>query len=202
MRDRKAQWALVPFGRVNTIGAGWRPVVTLDCTEALQVDPWLGLLLPTRDYNRELLFALDGATLPSDAIVGAFLAHPFLDMDRLLPAVAATGAAGIAAFPGISRLSTGFAGTAEQSGLALATEAQRLLLAADRGFTTMASVGAAGIGPPPPALQPDWVITVPRVAAAELPPVHHAVLDYRAGAGRDGVLPLPVRRGPGAASSG
>lgn len=193
----EANWALVPVDRAGALDGAFRPLVTLEWPAPLLSDPWLGLLLPARDYDRELLSALERTRLPRGAVVGAFLAHPFLDLDRLLAAVERSGAGGLAAFPGISRLTAGFAGTAEQGGLSLATETQRLARAAEQGFEVVASVGAPGMGPPPATLTPDWVITVPRVGAAELPAVRNAVLDYRAGAGRDGVMPLTRRRAPG-----
>lgn len=198
MSDFIAQWALVPMNRLDAFDGSRRALVTLDWPAPLRADPWLGLLLPSRDYNRALAGMLTEVRLPAGSLVGAFLAHPFLDLDALLHGVEAAGAAGIAAFPGISRLTSGFAGTAEQGGLSLATESQRLLAAAERGFEVMASVGAPGIGPPPPGLVADWVVTVPRVPAAELPPVRRAVLDYRPGAGSASAMPLSLRRAPAA----
>ena len=198
MISPEARWAIVPVDRLAGLQRGETGLVTLDWSRILASDPWLGLLLPGRDYNRELLAQLEVVRLPPAAIVGAFLAHPFLDLDRLLHAVERAGGGGIAAFPGISRLTGGFAATADQGGLSLASEAQRLQSAADCGFVTVATVGAPGLGPPAVAPTVDWVVAPPRVPRSELPAVRAGVLDYRAGAGSAQRLPLTLRREPAA----
>ncbi len=195
MHQLEAQWAIIPVQHAGAAReGGHRALVTLEWPEYFAADPWLALLLPTRDYNAELLAALAGTRLPRGAVVGAFLAHPFLDLARLLDAVERAGGAGIAAFPGITRLTGGFAATAEQGGLSLANEALRLQVAAERGFATVATVGAPGRGPPAVDLLADWVVAEPRVPRGELPRVRSGVLDYRAGAGSGAWLPLTLRR--------
>ncbi|QIT53994.1 hypothetical protein HC341_01440 [Aquisalimonas sp. 2447] len=196
MKPNEPQWELLPIEDAVRGNSAAPMLVTLAWPVAMASDPWLGLLLPTRDYNRELLGALRRYSLPNQAYVGVFLSHPYLNLGSVLAAVDAAGARGIAAFPGISHLTSSFAETAEQSGLALATESQRLMQAADHGFSTLATIGAPGVGKPLSGLKPDWVLTVPPVVGSELPAGCKGVLEYRPGAGSERRLPLPMRRTP------
>lgn len=185
-----ADWVLIPVDQVHRRPRGRPSLVTLPWPEPLGHDPWLGLLLPTRDYNRGMMEALQRARLPRECIVGLFLAHPFLDLDRWLAILAAAGAEGVAAFPGVTRLHGQFARTAEQAGLSQHTEIERLRVAAEAGMATMASVGSEEFAELPDDFTPDWLLTtratVPHAA-------RRGVIEYRPGPVRAGMMELHQR---------
>ncbi|MBA1149014.1 phosphoenolpyruvate hydrolase family protein [Ectothiorhodospiraceae bacterium WFHF3C12] len=186
-----ADWTLMPVDQVHRRPRGRPVLVTLPWPATLGHDPWLGLLLPTRDYNRAMMEALGRTHLPEDCFVGLFLAHPFLDLDRWLDLLAGAGAAGLAAFPGITRLDGQFARTAEQAGLSHATETQRLAAAAEAGVATMASLGSAEFAAHTGGFRPDWLLS-----AVPGPPVStpaRGVVDYRPGTARAGTMTLHGR---------
>jgi len=186
-----ADWTLLPLDQVHRRPRGRRALLTLPWPEPLGHDPWLGLLLPTRDYNRGILDALQRVRLPPGCCVGLFLAHPFLDIERWLKLLAAAGAEGIAAFPGVTRLHGEFARTAEQAGLSQRTEIARLAAAAGAGMATMASLGSAeferGLGD----FVPDWLLTA---LPGRPVPVRHGVIEYRPGTARARMMTLQQRK--------
>lgn len=187
-----ADWTLMPVDQVHRRPRGRPVLLTLPWPAALGHDPWLGLLLPTRDYNRAMMEVLGRTHLPEDCFVGLFLAHPFLDLDRWLDLLSACGAAGLAAFPGITRLDGQFARTAEQAGLSHGTEIERLAAAAERGVATMASLGSAEFASEAGDFRPDWLLSA--VAEPSTGRPARGVVDYRPGTMRAGTMALQVRR--------
>lgn len=186
-----ADWTLMPVDQVHRRPRGRPVLVTLPWPATLAHDPWLGLLLPTRDYNRAMMEALGRTHLPEDCFVGLFLAHPFLDLERWLDLLSACGAAGLAAFPGITRLDGQFARTAEQAGLSHGTEIERLAAAAETGVATMASLGSTEFAGDTGGLRPDWLLS----AVTEPSPgtAARGIVDYRPGTVRAGMMTLHAR---------
>jgi len=124
-------------------------------------DPWLAHLLPRHDYNTALLDRLDAAPLPRGAFVGLFLADPWFDPDTALPRLAALGAGGVAAFPGLSRLGGGFADDLAQARLTPAREAAGLARARAAGFATLAALWHGAPDWPADTAPPDHVLAPP-----------------------------------------
>lgn len=148
-----------------------RVILTLPWANGpLPNDPWLTHLLPRCDYNTSLLDRLAATPPPPGALVGLFLADPLLRPSTVFRRLADLGIAGVAAFPGLSRFSGGFAAALVQAGLTQKMEAERLSEAKSAGFATLATLWNDATWPPD-ATQPDHVLT-PRPAHTPIAGAH------------------------------
>lgn len=182
-----------PASRLSAASAR-RAVLTLPwAATALPGDPWLAHLLPRRDYNTAMLDALLADPPPPGATVALFLADPLLRLGAVLPMLGRIGAAGIAAFPGLSRFRGGFGDALAQAGLSPRVEIARLGEARAAGFGTLAALWE-GADWPADAAPPDRLLA-PR--SLRLPGLCARRWEYPARAsGRHARDLLPCRAAP------